>query len=267
MSERYSRFSIALAFLLSVFVAAGCGGGEQAEQAEEGAAADAGTPAQTAVVDQATAATVSGSVMFTGTAPEAESIDMSDEATCAEKYSTPKMTESVVVNGNGTLRNVFVYVKEGLGEMTFPVPTEPAVLDQAGCWYTPRVFGLQVGQDLLIKNSDGLLHNINAKATANRGFNISQPVVMETKRSFRTPEVMVRFECDVHGWMFAYAGVLTHPYYAVTGADGSFTLEPLPPGTYTIEAWHEVYGTQTQQITVGANESAEVSFTFAQPAA
>jgi hypothetical protein len=172
------------------------------------------------------------------------------------------MTEEVVVGDNGGLANVFVYVKEGLGAMSFPVPSEPVVLDQAGCWYRPRVFGIQVGQELAIKNSDGLLHNINAKAEVNRGFNISQPVEMETTREFRAAEAMVRFECDVHGWMHAYAGVLEHPYYSVTGNDGGFSLDMLPAGTYTIEAWHERYGTQTQEVTVTAGESAEVSFTF-----
>lgn len=251
------------ALLLMVLVAAACGGGDGAQQAAE----EAGAESMAAVVDEATAGSISGSVAFQGTAPEATPIDMSEEAVCLEKYEEPPTTETVVVNENGTLRNVFVYVKEGLGDLEFPVPSEPVVLDQSGCRYQPHVFGLQVGQDLRIRNSDGVLHNINAKPQVNRGFNISQPVVMETRRQFRTPEVMVRFECDVHGWMQAYDGVLDHPYHSVTGEDGSFSLSSLPPGTYVIEVWHEVYGTHSQEVTVGENEDVEVSFTFGEPAA
>lgn len=254
-----------LALFVAAALAVGCGGGETGGQA--GAGEEAPGAAQAPVVDPATAGTISGQAMFQGTPPAASPVDMSEESTCAQKYTSPKMTEQVVVNQNGTLRNVFVYVKEGLGDMKFPAPAQPVVLDQAGCWYQPRVFGLQVGQDLQIKNSDGVLHNINAKAQVNRGFNVSQPVVMETKRQFRAAEVMVRFECDVHGWMQAFGGVLNHPYYSVTGDGGSFSLKTLPPGTYTIEAWHEKYGTQTQQVTVGEGEQVQVSFTFSEPAA
>ncbi len=265
-SGLYLRSLIALAALAA---AGGCGGGEKGG-AEGGAAAageESATTSMAAVVDEATAATIVGRVVFEGTAPKPAVVDMSEEPTCAEKYSGPKYTEDVVVNDNGTLRNVFVYVKEGLGDRKFPVPSEPVVLDQQGCWYTPRVFGIQVGQPLLIKNSDGILHNIKAKPKLNRGFNISQPRVMETTRKFRVPEVMVPLECNVHGWMHAYAGVLDHPYFSVTGEDGGFKLAPLPPGTYVIEAWHEKYGTQTQEVTVGEGEQKEVTFTFKAPTA
>jgi hypothetical protein len=255
----------ALAFALAAFVAAGCGGGGEQAASDSGAAAGASSDAAVAVVDAATAGSVAGSVMFVGMAPETMMIDMSEEMVCAEKGE--RYGETVAVNDNGTLANVFVYVKEGLEGMSFPAPQEPVVLDQNGCWYIPRVLGIQVGQELSIRNSDGVLHNINAKPTVNRGFNISQPVVMDTKRSFRAAEVMVPLECDVHGWMQAFVGVLDHPYYSTTGAEGGFSLAPLPPGTYVIEAWHEVYGAQTQQVTVGEGETIEISFTFGEPAA
>ena len=264
---RYTKRSDTLGLLLALLAAAGCGGGEQRATEETSVGGETGAEAMASVVDEATAATVAGRVMFVGTAPEATMIDMSEESVCADKYDAPKYSEEVVVSENGTLADVFVYVKEGLEGMTFPVPQEPVVLDQAGCWYTPRVFGLQVGQEMVIKNSDGVLHNINAKPSVNRGFNISQPVVMETKRTFRSPEVTIPLECDVHGWMQAYIGVLEHPYYSVTGADGSFSLAPLPPGTYVIEAWHEVYGTQTQEVTVGEGEELEIAFSFGEPSA
>jgi len=118
------------------------------------------------------------------------------------------------------------------------------------------------GQDITIRNSDGLLHNINASPDINRGFNSSQPVNMETTRSFGAAEVMVPLRCDVHGWMNAYVGVLDHPYHSVSNSSGAFSLSTLPPGDYVIEAWHERYGTQTQNVTVTTGETAEVTFTF-----
>ncbi|HEX6938335.1 MAG TPA: carboxypeptidase regulatory-like domain-containing protein, partial [Longimicrobiales bacterium] len=214
-------------------------------------------------VDPATAATITGRVVFEGTPPAMARIDMSEEATCAAKHPNGAFVEEVVVNDNGTLRNVFVYVKEGLGDRKFPTPAEPVVLDQSGCVYHPHVLGIQVGQTLTIRNSDGLLHNINARPSMNRPFNISQPTTMETSRTFATPEVMVPVACDVHGWMQAYIGVLEHPYFATTGADGTFRLAQLPPGDYVVEAWHERYGTQTVNVTVGASETKEIEFRFA----
>lgn len=209
-------------------------------------------------------ATITGKVKFTGTKPVMPRIDMSDEATCKAKYPSSPTAETVVLNANGTLANAFVYVKAGLpAGYQAPAATGPVVLDQNGCRYHPHVFGIRVGQTLQIKNSDGLLHNIKAKGTKNRPFNISQPRNMTTDRTFTAAEVMVAIECNVHGWMQAYAGVLPHPFFAVSGADGSFSIKGLPPGTYTIEAWHERYGTQTATVTVAGAETKTSDFTFA----
>lgn len=191
---------------------------------------------------------------------------MSEEAACRDKYKTAAPTaETVVVNPNGTLANVFVYVKAGLpASAKYQAPATPIVIDQEGCRYRPHVLGIMVGQNLEIRNSDPVLHNIKAKATKNRPFNISQPSAgMKTTRTFSAPEVMVALECNVHGWMNAFVGVLPHPFYAVTGADGSFSIKGLPPGTYTIEAWHEKYGTLTATVTVTGTESKTTDFTFA----
>ncbi|HEV8400671.1 MAG TPA: carboxypeptidase regulatory-like domain-containing protein [Gemmatimonadales bacterium] len=220
---------------------------------------------QTAEAVQA-GATISGKVKFTGVRPTNPKIDMSEEAACKAKYPTSPTAETVVVNANGTLSNVFVYVKAGLpAGATYPAPTTPVTLDQNGCRYHPHVLGIQVGQTLNIKNSDPLLHNIKAKAVKNRPFNVSQPNVTATPtvRTFNMPEVMVPLECNVHGWMNAWLGVLPHPFFAVTGADGSFSIKGLPPGTYTIEAWHEKYGTQTATVTVAGAAPKTQDFTFA----
>ena len=210
-------------------------------------------------------ATVSGKVKFTGSKPAMRKIDMSEEPKCKAKYAAaPPTEETVVVNPNGTLANVLVYVKSGLpAGYKPPAPAGAVLLDQDGCRYHPRVFGAMVGQTINIKNSDGILHNIKAVAKKNRPFNISQPAVMTSERTFATPEVTVPLECNVHGWMQAWVGVLPHPFFAVTGTDGRFGIMGLPPGTYTVEAWHEKYGTQTATVTVTGTETKTADFTFA----
>jgi hypothetical protein len=241
---------------LVIALALACGGG--ADEAEVGAPAEDAGPA----VPPDSAAVVRGAITFQGTPPPPEPIDMSEEPTCAQQYPEPPTKQVVVVGPNGELANVFVYVKEGLAPRNWGTPREGMTIDQRGCQYQPHVLGIQVDQPLIIKNSDGILHNINTQPTVNQGFNISQPVEMETERTFSTAEVMIPVKCDVHGWMEAYIGVQDNPYMAVSGEDGTFTLADLPPGDYVIEAWHERYGTQTQNVTVGPQETAEISFTF-----
>ena len=243
---------------LVTLLAAGCGGGDGGGSGSGDSGG--GSAAMESPVDAATAGNIAGTVVFEGDAPAMDAIDMSDEQVCADKHASTPRAEEVVVN-DGSLANVFVYVKEGLEGLQFPTPG-PVLLDQDGCTYLPHVLGVMTGQDITIRNSDGLLHNINASPTEQRGFNTSQPMNMESTRSFRTVEVMVPVRCDVHGWMNAYIGVLDHPYHSVSGSDGSFDLSTLPPGDYVIEAWHERYGTQTQNVTVATGETAEITFTF-----
>ena len=257
MSDRFELRRV-IAPTLMLLVMAGCGGGDGGGS---GGGSGGGGAAMENPVDAATAGNIAGSVVFEGDAPSMAVIDMSEESVCAAKHSSTPMIQEVVVNSNGTLANVFVYVKEGLESLQFPTPGA-VLLDQNGCVYLPHVLGVMVGQDITIRNSDGLLHNINASPTINRGFNSSQPVSMESTRSFRAAEVMVPLRCDVHGWMNAYVGVLDHPYHSVSNSSGAFNLSTLPPGDYVIEAWHERYGTQTQTVTVTTGETAEVTFTF-----
>jgi hypothetical protein len=212
------------------------------------------------VIEIEDAATIQGHVMFEGAAPQLPRIDMRDEPDCADRHAEQPVQEEVAAR-DGNLANVFVYVKEGL-DRDFPAPRQGALLDQEGCIYHPRVIGVQAGQPLIVRNSDGLLHNVNATPTRNRGFNFSQPVDMETTRTFTTQEVMIPIRCDVHGWMRAYIGVVDHPYFSVSQEDGTFTIENLPPGDYVLEAWHEQYGTQTANVTVPPDGTAEATFTY-----
>jgi len=215
-------------------------------------------------VDAATAGTVTATVTFEGAVPAPDMIVLTGDPKCVSENGAPQRAEEkLVVGDHQALQNVFVYVKDGLGNIAFPIPTEPVVLDQDKCRYTPRVVGVRVGQPLQVRNSDPLLHNVRSNGVINQAFNKSTPIEgMKFEHTFATKEVMVPFKCDVHGWMTAYVGVLDHPYFGTTAPDGKVVLGNLPPGTYTIEAWHESLGTKTQQVTIGAKESKDVSFTF-----
>ena len=248
--------SLSLGVLLS-----GCGGGTAPQPAAEQPAAPAAAPS--APVDAATAATITGKVSFEGTKPTMPRIRMDAVPACTEASKEPVYSEEVVVNDNGTLRYVYVYVKEGLGDRTFPVPSEPVVLDQKGCQYHPHVLALMAGQKLEIRNNDPTNHNIHPLPTQNREWNQSQPPgSAPLEQEFARPEVMIPVKCNVHPWMKSYVGVQKHPFAAVTGEDGTFTIKGLPPGDYTIEAWQEKYGTTEMKVTVGPSETKTVDFTY-----
>ncbi|MBI2816671.1 MAG: carboxypeptidase regulatory-like domain-containing protein [Acidobacteria bacterium] len=251
------RFFVPALLALSLM---GCGSKPPAE--ETSSTAPAAAPAA-APVDPATAAEITGTVSFEGQAPSRVRIRMDAVPACTEASKEPVFSEEVVVNDNKTLRDVFVYVKDGLGNRTFPVPATSAVLDQKGCWYRPHVLGLMTGQKLNVKNSDPTNHNVHPIPTQNREWNESQPPqAADLAKDFARPEVMIPVKCNVHPWMKAYIGVVPHPFFAVTDEQGSFSLQGLPPGDYTIEAWQEKYGTQEQKITVGPKESKAITFTY-----
>lgn len=213
-------------------------------------------------VDAATAASITGTIKFSGAKPKNQKISMNADAYCKTAHTTDVVSEEVTINANNTLKYVYIYVKSGLGDLKFPTPTEPVILDQVGCMYVPHIVAVQAGQKLQVRNSDGVLHNVNARPTKNQGFNFGQPVKgMTNDKTFDTAE-MIPVKCDVHPWMHGWIGVQNHPYAAVTGDDGSFSLKNLPPGEYEIEAWHEKYGTATQKVTVGASESKAIEFSF-----
>ena len=251
MSTNVLRLSYAAALIV---LTAACGAEKQP--------APSAPPPDARRIDASKAGKVTGRVVIEGAVPANLPIQMSADPFCSRKNSDGAAFESFVVD-NGGLRNVFVYVKDGVVGYYFEVPTDAVKLDQEGCRYRPHVLGVRVGQPLEISNSDDTLHNVHAMASVNRGFNLSQPLKnLKETRTFTAREVMVPFKCNVHNWMHAYVGVLDHPYFAVTKDGGAFEIELLPAGTYTVEAWHEKLGTRVQSVTLKENESKEITFSF-----
>jgi len=214
------------------------------------------------VIVQMYAGDITGKVAFEGTPPKPARIMTNADPKCTAQHKSPLYSEDVVVNKNNTLKNVVVYVKDGLGNKTFSPPAQKALFDQRGCQYMPHVLGVQVGQEVEIKNSDPTLHNVHSVSKENAQFNIAQPKQgMTMTKTFDKPETF-KVKCEVHPWMSAYVAVINNPYFAVTGDDGTFTLKSLPPGEYTIEAWHERYGTRTAKVKVDRTGSAAANFSF-----
>lgn len=207
-------------------------------------------------------ATVRGTVKFEGTAPKPRPISMAADPDCARQHAGPVLNQEVATDAKGDLQNVIVFVSEGLGDRTFDLPSQPAVIDQKGCLYEPHVLAMRAGQDLQVVNDDPVTHNIHPMPANNREWNKAELPGSKVDESFPREEVAIPVKCNVHPWMRGYVAVFKHPYFVVTGKDGSFDLSNLPPGTYTIGAWHEKLGKTTQQITIGANETKTLDFVF-----
>ncbi len=214
-------------------------------------------------VDPATAGTISGKVLFQGEAPVMPVIDMSSNPNCERQHPTPFRAETVVVNPNKTLRNVYIHIKDGLTPARWAPPAQTAKLDQNGCVYAPHMQGILEGQDLEILNSDPVNHNVHAECQKNPAWNESQAPRAEHKfKKFSNEETIFPFTCSVHPWMRAWIGVSKHPFFAVTGPDGSFRIEGVPPGTYTVEAIHEKLGAKEGKLTVAPSGAATIEFTY-----
>ena len=247
----------------SLLLLAGCGKSDQSESVkpkEEATKTAAGTPA---AVDEANAATVTGKVSFAGDKPVMKNLSMDATPACARAHTTPQKSQEVLVNENGTLKNVFVWVKAGVPDKQWPVPATAVKLEQKGCMYEPHVLGVMATQEIEIINDDPTNHNIHPLPKVNQEWNESQPPKGDPKKkSFARQEVLISVKCNVHPWMRAYIGVVGHPFFAVTGDDGTFTIKGLPPGTYTIEAIQEKFGSKEMQVTVGAKEAKTADFDF-----
>jgi plastocyanin len=221
------------------------------------------TEVAAAVPDSSSSTSVSGVVKFEGTVPKPSPIDMSSDPNC-KSNSSGATTEDIVAGANGSLENSVVFVADGLGDRTFQPPAQPAVLEQKGCLYRPHVVALQSNQKLNVVNSDSTTHNIHPMPANNRESNMIQPPGVPLDLTFAREEIAIPVKCNVHPWMRGYIAVFKHPFFAVTGKDGSFDLKDLPPGTYTISAWHGKLGTQSQKVTVSAGQSQKLEFVFKQ---
>ena len=242
-----------------------CGGGEAPESAAEapGEAAPEAPAGEMTTVDPSTAATITGKIALEGEAPKAARLNLGADEDCKAMHDGPIYSEQVVVNDDQTLKNVFVWVKNGLEGKQFPVPSEKVAIDQQGCIYVPHVVGAMVGQTVSVTNSDPTLHNVHPLPRSNAEWNKSQAAgAGPIEQTFSKPELMIPVKCNIHPWMRAYVNVSPNPFFAVTGDDGSFEISGLPPGTYTIEAAQEKYGTQTIEVTAGEGETKDVSLTF-----
>jgi hypothetical protein len=262
-------FRIPLSILICA-VLVGCGGSKEPTSAEEeiyeegcgGGEEETSTDGGSYSPDKGTA-TIKGVVKWEGTPPKRRPVDMGAEKYCVEHGTV--LSETTIVGADGGLANAFVMVTKGLKGWKFPKGTGKATLDQKGCLYVPHVLGMQLGQGLMIRNSDPIMHNIHAfdLRTGRDIFNFAQTQQGSEQKKKITKPGILHVKCDVHGWMGSYVHVVKHPFFAVTGEDGAFTLSKLPPGEYTIQAWHEKkYKTRTQTVTVGDGETAEISFAF-----
>jgi plastocyanin len=256
MKKRTSLGICVLSGLLGIILLAGCGKKETAEE-QPAAPAAAATPAA-APIDPATVAAVVGTVKFEGAAPKPAKIDMSQDPNCKGSNSA----ENLVV-ADGKLANVFIYVKDGLGNRTFDVPKDAVTLNQSGCRYHPHVLGVMAGQTISIVNGDPTTHNIHPTPKDNREWNESQaPQAAALEKSFAREEISLPVKCNQHPWMKMYVNVVKNPFYAVSGPDGKFEIKGLPPGDYTISFVHEKLGEQDQKVALSAKDTKTVDATF-----
>ncbi|MHB1935282.1 MAG: carboxypeptidase regulatory-like domain-containing protein [Acidobacteriaceae bacterium] len=223
------------------------------------------TQSANARIDPATAGSVSGTIHFSGKSPTPIVIDMAQDPACSEATKTANTTEQYVVH-NGKLANVFVYVKDGLGNRIYMPTKMLVVLDQKGCRYIPHVIGSMVGQPVEFRNSDATMHNVHIVPPGSQdsaGFDISQgPMAGTQQHVFRQAGLMIPVRCNNHPWMEAFLNVVENPFFAVSNAEGTFEIQGLPPGTYTLVAVHEKLGTRTLQVTVQSHETSTANFTF-----
>jgi plastocyanin len=262
--KRALRLAALLGIMALAAVWIGCGG-------KSGAPAESAAPAPTTInpggkpVDAATAGSITGMIMLDGAPPALKTINMAGVPPCAKQHPADNRatSEDVVPGDGGTLQNVVVYLKGDFTAYSFDVPQTPANLDQGGCQFRPHVVALMTGQPLDVVSSDPTGHNVNVMAKINAAWNHTlAPRAQPVHQTFAHPEVAIPVKCNIHPWMKAYIAVFDQPYFAVTGKDGAFALRNVPPGTYTLTAWHEAYGSTEQSITVAPHETKTVALAF-----
>ncbi|MCA9399571.1 MAG: carboxypeptidase regulatory-like domain-containing protein [Candidatus Omnitrophica bacterium] len=212
------------------------------------------------------AASVTGTVTYDGKIPKFREIKMDADPICLTHHEGAVYPQTLLLGDGQTMGNVFVHIVSGLPKKDYPAPTEPAVLTQEGCMYTPHVIGVMVNQPVKILNPDGTLHNVHAVPKKNAEFNLAMPKFRkEMTQTFTKAEFMFPMKCDVHPWMGAWVSVMDHPYFMVTQTDGKYTIDNLPAGEYKIEVWHEKLGPQQETFTVAEGETKTLDFTFTYP--
>ena len=211
---------------------------------------------------QARGGTIKGRVRLTGKSPGNAVIRMGVDPMCGKMNAGKQVVqEQVVVSADGGLANAFVRLQGSFPRTT--APTQPVTIDQRACFYLPRVVGAQVGQALHVRNSDPMLHNVHSLSVGGNAFNVGQPSAgMTYTFQLKQEEVMLQLKCDVHRWMTAYIGVVSHPYFAVSGGEGTIEIANVPVGTYTIQAWHELYGDLMQPVRVSPGAMTTVNFAY-----
>ncbi|MCB9898799.1 MAG: hypothetical protein H6825_12410 [Planctomycetes bacterium] len=257
------------ACLITVALLTACGGDDEPAtnapasktDAAQGGAPTSPAPSSKKTYDPATAGSISGVVRFTGDVPEPKFQAMLGEPWCAQQWPDGGFHLDTLLVHEGRVQNAFVWIESGLDGYEFDPPTEPVTLNQHNCLYEPRVLGVQTGQPLWAHSEDHVLHNVHVKPKRNKESNQSLPYPDKKgyrEFEFKRPEVMVEVVCDVHAWMKGWIGVVEHPFFAVTGEDGSFTLDGVPPGEYTVGVWHETLGQRESKVTVGAKQGTTV---------
>ena len=202
-----------------------------------------------------------GRVLFRGDPPERKPLNMSGEAAC-RRPGDVALSEELIVNDDGSLRNSYVHVVSGLGDRLFAPPTTEVQMDQRGCIFIPHLLPARANQIIAFKSSDAVVHNVRTVARENPQFNVSMSGRGRTvKRFFPKPEI-IQIRCDIHAWMAAYIAVSDHPFHDATGDDGAFSIDGLPAGTFEVEVWHERLGTSRQSVTLGEGERREIEFSF-----
>jgi len=209
---------------------------------------------------------ITGTITYEGKIPKFKEIKMDADPICVTHHSEPVFPQTLVLGEGQVMSNVFVQITTGIPKKDYPVPSEPVILTQKGCNYDPHVLGVQVGQPVKILNPDGTLHNVHALSKVNPEFNLAMPKFRkEMTKVFKKEESIFPIKCDVHPWMSGWLAVLSHPYFQVTKVDGQYTIDNLPPGDYTIEAWHEKLGKQKARVKIEGGEAKEINFTFSRP--
>jgi len=262
-----SRRAIWLALAAVLVLGAGlvsCGGASKTGEETESSAPNpiSGNPIGKPV-DPSTAGAISGKVTLDGAPPERKPVAMATAPACARQYSSPPLAEDVIAAPSGELQNVVVYLRGEFSAYAFPLPAVAARMDQKGCMFVPHVVAVRAGAPLQFLNSDDTSHNIHPVPSRNREWNESQPRrAAPLDRTFAREEVAIPIKCNLHHWMSGYIAVLGNPFFQVTGADGSFDIEGIPPGAYTLVAWQEHYGATEQPITVEASQKQSVAIVF-----